>query len=109
VDEGRRFVSSITLSPFFQLNFHPSSFTFHLMMMAAAMLFLMFVFMLMAAAMLFFWLLCFVIVLMLMAAAMFAFVFFAEVESQGVKQQACQQNSATDIEPRCFLCRTACL
>ena len=79
------------------------------MMMAAAMLFLMLVLMLVAAAMLFFWLLCFVVVLMLVTAAVFAFVFFAEVESQGVKQQACQQNSATDIEPRCFLCRTACL
>jgi len=92
--------------------FHPSSFTLDLMMVAAATAFWLLWFLLMlvvAAAMLFFWLLCFVVVLMLVTAAVFAFVFFAEVESQGVKQQACQQNSATDIEPRCFLCRTACL
>jgi len=73
--------------------FHPSSFTFHLMMVAAAVSFL--------------WLFWFVVVLV--AAAVFAFVFFAEVEAQGVEQQACQQDGAADIEPRCFLCRAACL
>ena len=71
--------------------FHPSSFTFHLMV---------------AAAVSFLWLFWFVVVLV---AAVFAFVFFAEVEAQGVEQQACQQDGATDIEPRCFLCRAACL
>ena len=80
-------------------------------MVAAATAFglLCFLLMLMTAAMLFFWLLCFVVVFVLVTAAVFAFVFFAEVESQGVKQQACQQNGASDIEPRWFLCRTAYL
>ena len=118
MDEGRRFVcgvigikpSPFPLSPFFQLNFHPSSFTFHLMVVAAVsflwLLWLLLVLMV-AAAVSFLWLFWFVVVLV--AAAVFAFVFLAEVESQGVKQQACQQNGATDIEPRCFLCRAACL
>ena len=89
--------------------FHPSSFTFHLMVAAATAFWLLwFLLVLMvAAAVSFLWLFWFVVVLV--AAAVFAFVFFAEVEAQGVEQQACQQNGATDIEPRCFLCRAACL
>jgi len=78
-------------------------------MVAAATAFwlLWFLLVLMVAAVSFLWLFWFVVVLV--AAAVFAFVFLAEVEAQGVKQQACQQNGATDIEPRCFLCRAACL
>ena len=90
--------------------FHPSSFTFHLMMVAAATAFWLLWFLLMlvvAAAVSFLWLFWFVVVLV--AAAVFAFVFLAEVEAQGIKQQACQQDGAADIEPRCFLCRAACL
>jgi len=80
-------------------------------MVAAATAFWLLWFLLMlmvAAAVSFLWLLWLLLVLMV-AAAVFAFVFFAEVEAQGVKQQACQQDGTTYIEPRCFLCRAACL